>query len=1030
MIPYADFKLAKIRVAETIGREIELGSLNPALKPFNRDMVKWAFEGGRRAIFAAFGLHKTCCQLELMRLVGDQCHRLIITPLGVRQEFFADASTFFQGENAITLKFIQSDDEIEGPELIYLTNYESVREGKIDPANFTAVTLDEGSCLRSFGSKTFSEMLFGKMQQVPYRWVCTATPSPNEYLELIAYAHFLGIMDMGEAKTRFFKRNSEKADELTLHPHKTREFWLWVASWALFIQSPSDICTCPCHNSNHSKVNDSESSSSSIAKPVPGAANAIAAAPASHPQITSKPDASEVVAAFERSTEEREPELTQSGVGSSNDAPGRIIRTGQTTEAEASPSAIDGDPSRTSSPTWEKSRPAEASIDGITPGTTSPETASGQLERPKLETPAETSSSPSKEEANLSQLGPKSSEQTTGSFTAGTDLDGALSGCSKTWCDKCRCDEGYELPAIEVHWHEVPSDVQPTAPNEKRRQGLLIEEQAIGVADLAKVKKRSIPARIAKWKELRESRPGEHCLTWHDLEEERKAIEAEGVPCVYGSQKPAEQDRFYVDFRNGDMPELGAKPMQFGSGCNFQRHCSWAIFLGITFKFNDFIQAIHRIQRFGQPRPVRIDIIYSEAERKVRDDLEAKWERDKHQRAVMREIIRDFGLTHAAIHAALTRSNETNRQVAEGKNWKLVNDDSVLYCAEIPSDSQGMICTSIPFSTQYEYTPHLADFGHTDTDEHFFEQMGYLTPELLRITMPGRIAAIHVKDRVVPGEIIGQSYQTVSPFMAKTLLHFIEHGWTYMGMITVVTDVVRENAQTYRLSWSMQCEDGSRMGVGMPEYVLLFRKPPSDSSKGFADIPVAKSKEEYTRGRWQLDAHGFWRSNGNRLLEPAEFDRLHKQQIFRAFRKWSQENEYDHERAVALAEFLDSRGVLPPDFMLLQPWSDHPEVWSDVARMRSLNSSQAKRAREKHLCPLPFDIVDRLINRFSNAGETIFDPFGGIGTVPVRAVKAGRVGHSCELNPSYWEDSTYYLRDVDRGADQFTLFDLLSEDAA
>jgi hypothetical protein len=71
--------------------------------------------------------------------------------------------------------------------------------------------------------------------------VATATPAPNEYIEILAYAAFLGVMDVGEAKTRFFKRNSEKADELTLHPHKEEEFWLWVNTWAVFVQRPSDL---------------------------------------------------------------------------------------------------------------------------------------------------------------------------------------------------------------------------------------------------------------------------------------------------------------------------------------------------------------------------------------------------------------------------------------------------------------------------------------------------------------------------------------------------------------------------------------------------------------------------------------------------------------------------------------------------------------------------------------------------------------------------------------------------------------------
>src|SRR6185437_13127493 len=110
---------------------------------------------------------------------------------------------------------------------------------------------------------------------------------------------------------------------------------------------------------------------------------------------------------------------------------------------------------------------------------------------------------------------------------------------------------------------------------------------------------------------------------------------------------------------------------------------------------------------------------------------------------------------------------------------------------------------------------------------------------------------------VRPGGLDGRAFQSISPFSARARLHFADHGFVDMGMITVVTDVVRENAQTYRLGWSMQCDDGSRMGVGMPEYVLLFRKPPTDASNGYADVPVAKSKTEYSRGRWQTDAHGY-----------------------------------------------------------------------------------------------------------------------------------------------------------------------------
>jgi hypothetical protein len=107
---------------------------------------------------------------------------------------------------------------------------------------------------------------------------------------------------------------------------------------------------------------------------------------------------------------------------------------------------------------------------------------------------------------------------------------------------------------------------------------------------------------------------------------------------------------------------------------------------------------------------------------------------------------------------------------------------------------------------------------------------------------------------------------------------------------------------------------------------------------------------------------------------------------------------------------VDEHGWLPSTFMLLPPASWHPDVWTDVARMRTMNSMQAAAGREMHLCPLQFDIVDRLIQQFSMPGETVFDPFMGIGTVPVRAVKHGRRGAGVELNAAYYNDAIFYLQ--------------------
>ena len=200
--------------------------------------------------------------------------------------------------------------------------------------------------------------------------------------------------------------------------------------------------------------------------------------------------------------------------------------------------------------------------------------------------------------------------------------------------------------------------------------------------------------------------------------------------------------------------------------------------------------------------------------------------------------------------------------------------------------------------------------------------------------------------------------------------------------------------------------------------------PAVETARVTADEPVVKSKDAYTRGRWQTDAHGFWRSSGNRLLVPSDFDGLDAAQVFQTFKRWSQESVYDYEANVALCDALAAKGMLPPGFMLLQPQSHSEDVWTDVARMRTLNTLQAAQDRVQHLCPMQFDIADRLITRFSMPVEEVADPFSGLGTVAHQAVKLGRRGYGTELAPVYFDESVRYLRALERRRSVRTLFDL------
>ena len=221
------------------------------------------------------------------------------------------------------------------------------------------------------------------------------------------------------------------------------------------------------------------------------------------------------------------------------------------------------------------------------------------------------------------------------------------------------------------------------------------------------------------------------------------------------------------------------------------------------------------------------------------------------------------------------------------------------------------------------------------------------------------------------------------------------------------------------------------MGVGSPEYVVLFRKPQTDRSRGYSDVPVKKEKSKYTRARWQVDAHAFWRSSGNRMFTPEELSGMGPDRLASLFTEYTLHEVYDYDMHIKIGEVLDERGALPSSFMTLAPGSHHAEVWTDVNRMLTLNTAQSQNRAMLHVCPLQFDIVDRLITRYSNEGELVYDPFCGLGTVPYRALKLGRKGQGSELNTQYFLDSVQYLQAMEHEIEMPTLFDMVEmEDVA
>ena len=825
-------------ISQETGFKVKKSELTKSLFPHVKDTVIWAVQGGCRAIFSSFGMQKTVTQLEILRLIAkhEKGKCLVVCPRRVVVEFETQAKEHLN----LPVKYVRTMQEVEenaNEYDIFITNYERVRDGedgvRINPDYFVATSLDEASVLRQFDTKTYQTFL-PRFAKVKYKFVATATPSPNRYDEMVQYAGYLGVMDTNQAIQRFFKRDQTKNNNLTLYPHKQDEFWLWVSTWSLFITKPSDL-------------------------------------------------------------------------GYSN--------------------------------------------------------------------------------------------------------------------------EGYDLPKLNVI-EEVVDVNHDSAGYDETGEKRMFREAALGLQAAAKERRDNMPAKIERVVEIlnRPENKDDHFLLWHDLEAERMALckAVEGCKAVYGSQSDEEADRNVLDFKEGRLKYLAAKPEMLGEGLNFQHHCHKAIMF-IDYRFNDKFQAIARIHRFMQKHEVTLYLVYAESEQEIYKTFMAKWKRHNEMIDKMSGILRKNGLFGTDPTKRLERYLFSQREEESGKLWRSINNDNCLEVPNMPDNSVGLIVTSIPFSNQYEYTSAYNDFGFNEDNAKFFEQMDYLTPHLLRILQPGRIFCCHVKDRVLSGYKGGTCFQTIVPFSDLSVLHYIKHGFKYCGRITVDTDVVQENNKSYRLGYTEMCKDGTKMSVGCPEYILIFRKEPTDKSDAYADVPVVKSKDEYSLARWQIDAHGTWKSSGDRLLCYDDVRNLNLEGIREYYKKYASEHIYNYEEHVQFGETLGAAGRLSKESFVLAPISHRDDIWdiNSYRRMHTLNTKQAKADKQVHICPLPIDLVTRCIERWSNKGEWVFDPYGGIGTVPYCAIKLGRKGLATELNYDYWRDGLTYLREAELEATSPTLFDLM-----
>lgn len=886
ILSYEDFLLSKIKVADKAGIKVDESRLHPDSKPHQKAIALWALELGRALIAPDCGTGKTNISLDVLTILqqefGGKC--LVVTELGAHDTYCSTDPEVGEGTRmCIPVMFERTTEELlELSCNIVCTNYESVRLGKIDFSAFTAVWLDEGNYIKNMASETTDALAF-QLKKVKWKFIASATPSPNEVLELVNYAHVLGICDRGQILTRFFQRNSTKAGDLTLHPQHEADFWLWVHTWMVAIEKPSDL------------------------------------------------------------------------------------------------------------------------------------------------------------------------------------------GFS---------DEGYDLPELNIHWIEVKLNEPIAAGIEKNGQMRLVADT--GGNDLptnAKIKQASIDVRLQKALEIINEFPEKHFVIWHHLNTERdaitKALKNNNYAYLTGSQPEETKENIIVDFTKGNLQYLATKPEISGVGCNFQKHCHKSIDLGVNNDFNLLYQRIKRIHRFGQSYPVDHYILYLPEEYAVVQNLKRKYEQHIKQRNWLRNIVKTYGLDHSKMIEERRRTFKVNRKVYKGENYKLISTDATFEWRDhIQDNFFGLINSSFPFGNHYEYTSYYNDFGHNASNNDFRKQLNYLLPELLRSLQPGRICAVHLKNRIHYGSVTGKGFSVFHRFTHLVCDAMEEHGFETMGFHYIPTDVVAENNQTYRLTFGEMQKDSTKMGAGIPEEIWLFRKPPTTTDNAYADEPVQHNCEcplchnynpyenfvnsgsnllkcphkdcrqlfpeedlirhsdyQLSLAHWQVDADGYWMSSQNTLYTPGEMKKWEISRIRNWWNFFTKEHIYDYKQHVELLRELDNIGKLSKTWTTLPFQSNTDWIWSNVNRMHGLNLEQSRRKERNHICPQPYDEVDRIIELYSNPGDMVGDPFGGLCTTGRQAILKGRKAYLTELNDEYARCGNIYLKLAETKKKTPLLFDELKAEA-
>jgi superfamily II DNA or RNA helicase len=513
-------------------------------------------------------------------------------------------------------------------------------------------------------------------------------------------------------------------------------------------------------------------------------------------------------------------------------------------------------------------------------------------------------------------------------------------------------DDGFILPPLVIKNHVVETSMKAI--------DTLFPMPANSLSERRAARSGSLTERVRLAADL-VNQSSEQFVVWCNLNKESQQLAKviDGAVEVTGSNSDEYKAEHIVGFAEGRCRVLVSKSMIAGYGVNWQ-NCHNIVFVGLNDSFEQFYQAIRRCWRFGQKEPVTVHVITSNLENAVLENIRRKETDHEAMAAAMIEHMRTETINSLDMDPNLTDLRRRAKAVDGGDSWEMIHGDVVEAVKTIPDDSIHYSIFSPPFASLFTYSASERDMGNCQDANEFYQHFQFITRDLLRVMMPGRLLSFHCAN--IPTSLHQNGQIGLVDFRGELIRMFVEAGFIYHSEVLIWKDPVTQMQRTKALGLlhKQVKKDSCMSRQGLPDYLVTMRKP------GKNPEPVAGRFEEYfgeNAPALSTDEFITRRGSGNRQYED------------------------------------------PKERFSIDVWQRYADpVWSDIKIGDTLQRESAREEKdERHICPLQLTVIRRALELWTNPGDLVLSPFAGIGSEGYESIKAGRRFFGIELKESYFK---------------------------